>query len=642
MLAAKIPRMKRSDDEVSQPQVVDSNSRTVDVLGSSVKLVIWDLDETLWSGTLSEGEVELDVDRGEIIRTLNRRGVMNSVCSKNDFDRAKDRLVQEDGLWDEFIFPKISWGPKGHQIVQIIDEAQLRAEQVLFIDDNVGNLEEARYLLPDLQISGPAIIDGLLSLPQLAGKDDPHLERLARYKLLELKAIDRESASGSNEDFLRSCNIRVAVGVDCLAAPQFERIANLIGRTNQLNYTKRRLTDGELVDLLSDLTRSSGYISVNDRFGDYGICGFYSVHEGHLTDFLFSCRILNMGIEQWVYRLLRGPEIEVVGEVAVPLVFDGDIDWINQAGQEPSSPDSKLEAVTAKILLKGGCDLAALDDLMGGGLDTEFNIVTSAGLREHRDNIEIMRRSNSETLETYGEIIDRLPFLERSSYESKLFQGTDYEFVVYSILMDYYQALYRLRGTDFVVPYGAYDRDVTDPEHWKRMPEVFRWLGLKPEFVEWFSEKFEYVGPLGPDMLKQNIRWLAEAIPARARLIILNGSEVAVDDPNEVGRNIRFGELNRALEEVVAELPNAEILDVRRFISSRDDMTDNILHYRRRVYLQIAIALRELVEGNVEVKRMSRSSIRLAFREKSADFKRRLPPRVLHFLGEVKKTLRGK
>jgi FkbH-like protein len=630
--------MKRLGDEVVHSTMGEGEESRHGDLRSSVKLVIWDLDQTLWSGVLSEGEVRLDSARRDLIRRLNLRGVMNSICSKNDFQMAKDRLILEEGLWDQFIFPKISWQPKGPQIVQIIDGAQLRAEQVLFIDDNEGNLQEAKYFVPDLQISGPSIIDDLLVLPQLTGRDDPKLERLARYKLLEQKVIDRDSNSGSNQDFLRSCNIKVVIGVDCLAEPQFARISELISRTNQLNYTKRRINDEELVALLSDPSQSSGYVSVSDRFGDYGICGFYSMHEGRLTDFLFSCRVLNMGVEQWIYQQLEEPEIVVIGEVATPLDVKGVIDWINQVRQDSTRYEERPNAVTARILLKGGCDLEAVNDLLGGELDTELNTVTAAGLLEHRDNIEIIRRSNPETLEKYGWVVDRLPFLDRPSYESKLFQTTKYDFVVYSILMDYYQALYRLRGTDFVVPYFAHDRDVTDPDQWKQYPEIFRWRGLEPEFVEWFSDNFDYLGPISEDAFKQNIRWFAQTVCAGSRLIILNASEVPVDGSVDVGLDLRFRDMNRVLEEVVAELPNTTILDVREFITSREDMTDYILHYRRRVYLQIANLLRGMVEGNVEVKRVSLRSLRLAF----IDFKRRLPPSVLHALGEIRKSLHRK
>ena len=120
---------------------------------------------------------------------------------------------------------------------------------------------------------------------------------------------------------------------------------------------------------------------------------------------------------------------------------------------------------------------------------------------------------------------------------------------------------------------------------------------------------------------------------AKSRLIILNASEIPVEGSVDVGLELRFQHMNRVLEEVVTELPNASILDVRDFITSRDDMTDYILHYRRRVYLQIADRLREMVGGNVAVKRVSLNSLRLVL----TDFKRRMPPSVLHVLGEIKK-----
>lgn len=632
--------MGKVQGEFDYPSTAETKESTHDVLTSSVKLVIWDLDETLWSGTLSEGDVNLDSARGDLIRQLNRRGIMNSICSKNDFEDVRERLCREDGLWDEFIFPKISWQSKGPQVLQIIEDAQLRAEQVLFIDDNVANLQEAKYFVPELQISGPEIIDGLLSLPQLVGRDDPTLERLTRYKLLEQKAVDRENTEGSNEDFLRSCNIRVVVGVDCLAEQPFERISELIERTNQLNFTKRRLDDEELVALLSDPTNFSGYVSVSDRFGDYGMCGFYSVHDGQLTDFLFSCRILNMGVEQWIYEQLGRPEIVVSGEVATSLNSYGVIDWINQSGGHGVTSKASQSLITSKVLIKGGCDLSAIHDFLGGTFDTEFNLVTSAGHAEHRDNIEIIRRSNPETLSKYGWAIDRIPFLDRSSYETKVLVDANYGYLVYGVVMDYLQGLYRLRDTDFIVPFGVYDFDVTNPDLWVSNQERFRWWGLDLEFVNWFSQNFEFLGPLSAEAFKENVRWLAQAIPSDARLVLMNGAEVPWEDSAETGRHLRHREMNIALEEVVRDLPNATILDVRKVVTSKDDLADNIRHFRRRASHQISEALRDQLGGVVQVKRVNFATVWSILKEIPEAAKRRLPPNVRRSLGNVKMSLR--
>ena len=122
-----------------------------------VKLVIWDLDDTFWKGTLSESDVELVEDHAVVVRELNRRGRINSICSKNDFATAKQRL-QTAGLWDEFVFPRIGWIAKGQAIAQLIDKIQLRAPNVLFVDDTVGNLREAKFYAAGLQTAGPEII----------------------------------------------------------------------------------------------------------------------------------------------------------------------------------------------------------------------------------------------------------------------------------------------------------------------------------------------------------------------------------------------------------------------------------------------------------------------------------------------------
>ena len=115
-----------------------------------VKLIIWDLDDTLWKGTLAEGDdLELSLFRANIIRSLNNHGIVNAICSKNDFDMAKERLEQL-GLWNEFVFPKISFSPKGLIVKQILEEMYLRAENTIFIDDNNMNLREVEHYVPGI------------------------------------------------------------------------------------------------------------------------------------------------------------------------------------------------------------------------------------------------------------------------------------------------------------------------------------------------------------------------------------------------------------------------------------------------------------------------------------------------------------
>ena len=75
-------------------------------------MVVWDLDDTLWRGTLNECPVELNTGAITVVRALNRRGIVNSICSKNDRSEARRRL-QKDALWDEFVFASIDLDSEG-------------------------------------------------------------------------------------------------------------------------------------------------------------------------------------------------------------------------------------------------------------------------------------------------------------------------------------------------------------------------------------------------------------------------------------------------------------------------------------------------------------------------------------------------
>ena len=576
-----------------------------------VKLVVWDLDDTLWEGTLSEGPVVLDRATADVVRALNRRGIVNSVCSKND--RAGARLVLEEaGLWDEIVFARIDWSPKGARVAQIVEDAQLRAEDVLFIDDLALNREEVRQAAPGIQVAGPGIIDRLLSLPELSGKDDRHLSRLHQYRLLEQRLADRVATPGSNEEFLRSCDIRVGVFTD--PESEADRLFELVNRTNQLNFTKRRPTREDFDAMLADTRRSSGYIRVRDRYGDYGICGFFSLApDGTLTDFLFSCRILNMGVEQWVYDLLGRPPVAQVGEVASPL--EGSVDWITrddalfdaEAARSVGRPGGVGGAASQpdRVLMIGGCDLAAVEQFLGGEIVPAFSHTGRNGSFIYVGHTETIRQSASGISTEQRRLVDRIPFLDQGVFASPAVVAPRYDVLVLSVLTDYTQGLYRHRDLGLIAPWHQYNLDATDPDNWPWIERRFGREGIDRAFLRWFAEEFEFLGGITVDRFQQNVRWLAGAMPDGARLILLNGAEVPIDRPSEPERHLHHRTMNAALEQVVATLPDASVCDVRAFVHGPDDLMSDIRHYRRHVYRQMAEEIRAEAASGLTARRRS-------------------------------------
>ncbi len=570
-------------------------------LSAPVKLVVWDLDDTFWHGTLSEGPVVIDDRSVDLVRTLNRRGIVNAICSKNDVGPVRSEL-EAVGLWEEFVFPRVDWTPKGPRVAAIIEDAQLRPENVLFLDDLPSNRGEAEHFAPGLQTAGPDLIDVLADLPQLAGKDDASLSRLRQYQVLERKVADRRTADGSNEEFLRSCGIRVAIHED--TAAEADRLHELALRTNQLNFTKRRPSGEEFAAMLSDPGVVSGYVEAADRYGHYGICGFYAMDRstGVLTDYLFSCRVMGMGVEQWLYERLGRPELEIVGEVASSL--DGQVDWItlddgtvDDAGTADTRPTR-----TGRILIVGGCDLSTTADFLGGHIATEFAHPGDTGAFIHAGHTETLRLSAEGLTPAQEALLDRLPIVDRATYRSAAVVDPDYDVLVLSVLTDYTQGLYRHRETGLVVAWRQFTEDVTDPARRPRLVQRHARESLDAAWFAWFADEFEPLGGITPERFQENIAWLAATIPAHADLILVNGAEFPLDNPKEPDRHLHHKVMNAALDEVVAGLPNARVCDVRRFIVAEDDFTDHLRHYRRRSYLTMAEEIRSAGAAGLEVR----------------------------------------
>lgn len=340
------------------------------------KLIVWDLDDTLWNGTLAEGDsLEPIESRIEAIRTLNEQGVVHSICSKNDPNSAKEYL-QSIGMWDQFVFPDISFEPKGFRVKRIVENMQLRFPDVVFVDDNKGNLREVEFECEGITTFDATENDIDAFLEDLIENTQGSSSRVGRYRILEEKHRDREKSAGSNEDFLRSTDIRVTFLRMADNLPHAQRIEELINRTNQLNFLKTRVKPGEISEMLVDPNSYESSVFVWDKYGNYGLVGFGSLTKEGLNHFTFSCRTMNMGIERALawglrsFRASRGMKFPV--EASLPewiTVIDPDSDEARQRIEE----GTKVTKIDADVRIMANCQSAALAHYINGTKPIDFD-----------------------------------------------------------------------------------------------------------------------------------------------------------------------------------------------------------------------------------------------------------------------------
>ena len=96
---------------------------------SKIKLVIWDLDNTFWKGIISETAIEPIDSHLQLVKDLVDCGIVNSICSKNNFEICDTKLIELQ-IREYFVFPSIDWSPKGLRVKDLIKSMSLRAENV--------------------------------------------------------------------------------------------------------------------------------------------------------------------------------------------------------------------------------------------------------------------------------------------------------------------------------------------------------------------------------------------------------------------------------------------------------------------------------------------------------------------------------
>lgn len=553
----------------------------------TIKLIIWDLDETFWKGTLSEGSVAVPDENAQLVKDLTDCGIINSISSKNDFEPTQAKL-QDLGLWDYFVFPSINWDSKGPQLQDKIDKMALRPVNVLFLDDNPSNLGEARHFLPDIQIGGPECIRELIDQVNEMEKKDLKHKRLNQYKILEEKDTASKSYA-SSEDFLYDSNIQVTVHHDCLA--QIQRIHELLMRSNQLNYTKNRVDIEELEAVMKSPDYDCGYVTVTDRFGNYGIVGFYAKTGDRLEHFFFSCRTMGQKIEQWVYAQLGFPELEVVGEVRTKLNKTECPGWINHdEGDRDEVQQSSGEALMGNILMKGPCDLSHSQMYIksGGLFDTEFTYVSNA----EGQTIDAYNHSvHIEGLHTYSDedkrqIVEDCIFVDPAMLSGGFF-SKGYDVIFLSTLIESSYYIYQKKGTQIRVVFGG--EDLTNPDNWQGYCDGTIYTGgnkFTMDYLRDFSNKYESVGRTTPEMyvgfLEKCMQWL----PQKTHLCLILGATKIYEGDEEA--RLSHQRLNEAVKGFSKDHEQVRFVEIDDCVHDKSDFAGDINHFSTRVYYELA------------------------------------------------------
>jgi FkbH-like protein len=316
---AKIPY----SNDVFKSALGDVKSAFRGLQGQARKVVICDLDDTLWGGIVGDtgwenlrigghdaiGEALADFQRE--LKALSRRGVILAIVSKNTESIALEAIDLHPEMIlrrKDFAGWRINWKDKAQNIVDLMQELNLGLQSAVFLDDNP--VERARVaeslpelLVPELPKDQMLYIDALRRLDcfdtPILSKEDR--QRTAMYSVARERneAIKQQGNVSSLDDWLQTLDL--TVHAELINESNCQRVSQLLNKTNQMNLKTRRMTEGELISWAKPENHQVWAFRVSDKFGDSGLAGIASLEiDGELAyieDFILSCRVMGKRVE---------------------------------------------------------------------------------------------------------------------------------------------------------------------------------------------------------------------------------------------------------------------------------------------------------------------------------------------------------
>lgn len=287
-----------------------------------IKCVIWDLDNTVWQGILTEDtDVKLNQKALKVIKELDNRGILQSIASKNDYDLTIKKL-EEMEIIEYFIYPQINLGPKSESIDNIRRLINIGIDTIAFIDDQEFEREEVKFSFPEVicieTMAIEAVLDMEIMIPRFI-TEDSKLRRLLYKKDIERNKIE-EKFNGTKEEFLAS--LEMVFTISPVTESDLKRVEELTVRTNQLNSTGYTYSYEELDNLRNSDKHKMLIAALDDKFGTYGKIGIVLIECNSevwkIKLLLMSCRVMSRGVGSvflnYVLRLAKEAGVKLQSE----------------------------------------------------------------------------------------------------------------------------------------------------------------------------------------------------------------------------------------------------------------------------------------------------------------------------------------
>ncbi|BAZ20912.1 FkbH like protein [Kalymmatonema gypsitolerans NIES-4073] len=280
----------------TQKQVANSERKDKKV----IKCVVWDLDNTLWHGVLLEDEkVSLRENIVNVIHSLDNRGILQSIASKND-DATAIAKLEEFGLKEYFLYPQINWNSKAASLKEIAKLLNIGMDAIAFVDDQLFELEEVKFSLPEILCLNADEIGHILDMPVMNPRFVTEDSRIRR--LMYISDIERQDAEkdfvGTTDEFLATLNMNFTISL--AKEEDLQRAEELTLRTNQLNTTGYTYSYDELNHFRQSENHKLLIASLEDKYGSYGKIGLVLIEcqpkLWTIKLLLMSCRVMSRGV----------------------------------------------------------------------------------------------------------------------------------------------------------------------------------------------------------------------------------------------------------------------------------------------------------------------------------------------------------